>query len=719
MPDLIKKVIRLVVLLPSFFIDFSLADTDTPSRLDPVYGMSLAELGEVEITTATGNSTPLDRAPATASVITAAQIKSIGAQTLDDVLETIPGLHVSLSSLSRLDSIYSIRGIHTGLNPHVLLLINGVPVQFNMQGGRPILFRYPVSSIARIEVIRGPGSAIYGADAYSGVINVITKDASMLDSVQVGGRVGSFASRDVWAQGAVAMSEWNLVYSLSYQRSDGDKSRTIAADLQSGLDAAFGTSASLAPGYLSTGYQVLDTHLNLSNANWSVNFWGWNSRDSGLGAGAAQALDYKGGDDSDLYLMDVMYKVDDLLDGWDHAVRASYQYYDTQAQLNLLPDGTRVLIGSDGNVDFGSPVGLVDFPDGLIGNPGVTTGDARLDLISIYTGYERHRLRIALGARHSDLNSRESKNFGPGVIDGTQAIVDGSLVNLNNSPFVFVKDSSRSLRYLSVQDEWHLAPDWELTTGVRYDDYSDFGSTTNPRVALVWAAHEKLTTKLLYGSAFRAPSFSEQFNKNNPVSLGNPDLDPETIDTYELSFNFNISSRLQSSLSFFKYRAKDMIEFVADTNATTKTAQNNRDQDGDGYELELSWDASGSWRFRGNYSEQHATDRNSGSAVPDAPQQQFTLISDWTITDDWSLNALLNWVGERERESGDVRPNVGDYALLNMTLRKNNLLPQFDFAFGLRNLGKKNAREPSSGAIAEDFPLSSRSVWAELSYRFE
>src|SRR5690606_35059682 len=138
-------------------------DTDTPhqSSLSDFYNLSLAELGQIEISIATGNSTPLDKAPATASVIYAAEIEAMGARTLNDVLETVPGLHVSLSSLSRLDSVYSIRGIHTGFNPQVLLLMNGVPVQFSFQGGRPILFRLPTSSIDRVEVIRGPGSAIY------------------------------------------------------------------------------------------------------------------------------------------------------------------------------------------------------------------------------------------------------------------------------------------------------------------------------------------------------------------------------------------------------------------------------------------------------------------------------------------------------------------------------------------------------------------------------
>ena len=96
------------------------AASESLSAPEDFYNLSLAELGQVEISIATGNSTPLDRAPASASVIRASEISAMGARNLNDVLASVPGLHVSVSSLSRLDSVYSIRGLHSGLNLHVL-----------------------------------------------------------------------------------------------------------------------------------------------------------------------------------------------------------------------------------------------------------------------------------------------------------------------------------------------------------------------------------------------------------------------------------------------------------------------------------------------------------------------------------------------------------------------------------------------------------------------
>lgn len=687
------------------------------NNLDAFYNLPLSQLGKLEITSATGNSTPLDRAPATASVITAAEIKAMGARNLDEVLESVPGLHVSLSSLSRLDSVYSIRGIHTGFNPHVLLLINGVPVTFSLYGGKPALLKFPVTSIAQVEIIRGPGSAIYGADAYSGVINIITRDSSGLSGSKAGGRIGSFGYKELWLQNTTVWNGWSLMADFTYQHSNGDNERVIDADLQTTFDGIFGTQATLAPNHLSTRYEVTDAHLAANNENWKINLWHWRSKDAGVGAGAAQALDFEGHDDSELLLTDVTYKTRDWIDNWEINLGLSYLYYELQANFTLLPAGTVLPIGDDGNV--GNSSSLVAFPDGLIGNPGAKTNDLQFDIVSIYQGWDNHRVRLAVGAKHQALDTNETKNFGPGVIDGSQTVVDGRLFDVSDTSFVFAKDVSRTIRYLSIQEEWRFSADWELTAGLRYDEYSDFGGTTNPRVAVVWSTSEKLTTKLLYGSAFRAPSFSELFFDNNPVSLGRPDLDPEVIDTWELSFNLAVTRDLQSITNLFYYQAKGMIEFVPDDDAFTKTAKNARDQDGIGFEWEVNWRIKDRIKFGGNYSWTKAKDRGTKNNISDAPMQQLTLAANFELGTNLFLNGRLNWVADRNRADGDPRENVPDYSIFDLSLRKIDVVPGLDFSISAKNVMDKVAYEPSSGEIEKDYPLEGRSTWIELTYHFD
>jgi outer membrane cobalamin receptor len=117
------------------------------------------------VTIATGTRQATARAPAITTVITAADIAAMGAIDLDDVLETVPGVHVSRFTQG-FSPAYVIRGVNLGSNPQVLMLINGVPITKLYAGNRGNIWGgYPVENIARVEIIRGPGSALYGADA--------------------------------------------------------------------------------------------------------------------------------------------------------------------------------------------------------------------------------------------------------------------------------------------------------------------------------------------------------------------------------------------------------------------------------------------------------------------------------------------------------------------------------------------------------------------------
>ncbi len=663
------------------------------------------------VSIATGSRKPIYKAPAVASVITAKQIKEMGARTLDEVLETVPGLHVVPSSLNRLNSIYSIRGIHTGDNPQVLMLMNGIPFQTLNTGGRPQNFDLPVAAISRVEVLRGPGSAVYGADAFSGVINIITKNANDIDGTEVGIRYGSFESKDLWLLHGNRYGELDVMFSLEWQKSDGDRDRKVNSDLQTDFDQIFGTNASNARGPLETRYDVLDIHLELKWDDWTFRNWYWRQHDAGVGAGAAQALDTEGNDKIDSYLVDLTWQNDDLLPNWALSANLNYYYYNGKTHFTLFPDGATVPIGSDGNIASFPPFVPTNFPDGVIGDPEVVDQQSGIDLAATYTGVRDHRLRFGGGVKYQDEDTRETKNFGPGVTVGT-------LTDVSNTPYVFLEDTDRTIWYLSFQDEWQLAPDWELTGGVRYDHYSDFGSTFNPRVALVWATKHNLTSKFLYGRAFRAPSFSEQFSQNNPVITGNPDLDAETIDTYEIAFDYRPTFDIQTNLSIFGYRADGLIEFVADSNGVTKTAQNSRDQNGYGFEFEVTWEATEQLKLMGNYAWQHSENADTGKRVADAPGQQLMLAADWKFWPEWAVHPQINWVANRHRATGDTRSEIDNYTLVDLTLRRRNILKNFELVVAVRNLFDENAREPSDGKIPDDYPLEGRGFWAEVRWSF-
>lgn len=676
----------------------------------PLYAaISIEELyGDEEmVSIATGSSKPIYIAPAVASVITAKQIEAMGARTLDEVLETVPGLHVSLSKTNRLNSVYSIRGIHTSESPQLLMLMNGLPFPYLFSGSRPQNFQLPVTAIARIEVLRGPGSAVYGADAFSGVVNIITKTVGDIDGTTAGTRYGSFNSRDFWLQHGNQLGDIDAIFTLEWQKSDGDRDRIVNSDLQS----LFDPSVSNAPGPLDTRYDVLDMHLDLQWGDWTLSNWYWLQDNMGVGAGGAQALDPAGYDNSKSLLVNLGWKNNDLVQNWNFSADLNYHYMKSRTHFVLLPEGTTVPIGTDGNLLSYAPYTVTNFPNGVIGNPGTTDHATGLDLAATKTDIPDHRLRIGVGVRHQKLEASETKNFGPGITIGT-------LTDVTDTPYVFVENRNRTLWYLSLQDEWDLADDWELTGGVRYDHYSDFGSTINPRLALVWATRYNLTSKLLYGRAFRAPSFSVLYSQNNPAGVGNPDLDPETIDTLELAFDYRPTFAIQTNLSIFTYQAKKLIDYLPDANGVTKTAQNANDQNGYGFELEANWKQSNKLNLSASYAWQHSEDADTGHRVADAPGQQLTLAADWKFLPDWLLHPQLNWVADRHREFGDTRPKIDDYVLVDLSLRRTDLWGHFELTLVARNLFDEDAREPSRSVIPDDFPLEGRSLWAGLSCKF-
>jgi len=664
-------------------------------------------LDEEILISATGYSKPARYAPSVATVITAHEMEGIGARTIFEALESVPGLHISKRPI--LDApLISIRGIHTAQNPEILILRNGLPIKYPTEGNFSRAFRAPIANIARLEIIRGPGSAVHGADAFSGVINIVTKDANEIDGTTFGARVGSFDTQDVWALHGDKYGDWDTVFSLELSHSNGDRDRKVDSDLQSTFDGMFGTTASLAPGPIEDQHEYLETSLYVSNESWDIELWHWRQNDGGLGPGGAQALDPEGTEDYKYYQLDIGHTNKDLHPDLELKTRFNYVYQDVQRKFILFPSNTTVIIGADGNI-FTAGGGPVNFPDGILGNPGFDDHTYTVDLTALYKGMDNHFWRTSIGYSRQEVETNEEKNFGPGVTIGT-------LTDVTGTENIYMKDQDRERWYAAIQDEWKFAKGWELTAGIRYDHYSDFGKTINPRAALVWSPPLPLTTKLLYGRAFRAPALNELYYINNPAALGDSGLDPETIDTMELAFEYYPFLELDTRLSLFYYDMDDTINMVATPAGTIAT--NTEGQRGYGFELEAEWDVTEKIELRSNFSWQHSENKDNHSRVADAPGRQFHFSAGWNFAPYWNITSQVNWVGARRRNTTDTRDEIDDYTFVDLTLRKRTASRTWEMAVSARNLFDKKADEPSNGSIPGDYPLPERSLYAEIKYHY-
>jgi iron complex outermembrane receptor protein len=656
------------------------------------------------VSIATGNQQSLRRAPAVASIITAEEIAAMGATDLDQVLETVPGIHVTVSA-DGYSPIYAIRGVVSPLNnPQVLMLQNGIPMTISYAGDRG---RYgstlPVGNIARVEIIRGPGSALYGADALAGVINVITKTAADAPGTEVGVRLGSFKSRDSWIQHGGKLGAVDVAAYLRVGSTDGFKS-TIGADNATRLDHLFKTQASLAPGAVNVGHDDIDASLDLAQGQWRLR-GGYKLREHmGTGAGISSALDPHGQNRSERITTDLSWNDNQLTRDWSVGATASYLEYHEQGNYQLFPPGTQF------------PTGV--FADGMLGNPARDERQLRLSAFSTFTGFDKQQLRFGLG--HDDLNLYRTETFKNYFLNASGLPVPSGPIVDYNAMQPHIPPHRRKLNYLFVQDEWSMAPDWTLTAGVRRDAYSDFGGTTNPRLALVWDTSLDLTTKLLYGRAFRAPSFNDQYG-TNPVGSGNPGIRPESARTLELAFAWQARRDTQVNLGFFHYQMKDVILARANqAPALGSTYANIGAQHGRGMELEAVWRAKNNLRLSGHYAYQQSIDETTNSDVGYAPHHHLYGRADWGFYSGWLASAQINRVADRARPAGDLRAKVPDYSTVDLTVRTTRGEQGWEYAGSIRNLFNATVIEPSQapGALLpNDLPMARRSAWLQAIYR--
>jgi outer membrane receptor protein involved in Fe transport len=353
---------------------------------------------------------------------------------------------------------------------------------------------------------------------------LITKTKEDINGTDVGLRVGSFNTQDAWLLHGGSYQGFNLAVALEYHDTEGPQ-QIIESDVQTYYDNLFKTHASLAPGPVTLPRRNWDARLEVSQGNWQGRLGYQGRHNWGIGTSVAQALDPVGRYVSDRLNADLTYHNPQFASHWD--VTAQLSGLDTAFQVTrnqfLFPPGA-----------FGGA-----YPNGFIGNTGVSERHTRLDLSGFYSGFEKHTVRLGTGYRYGDVYKVTGvANFGPDPTTGQPLPPGSGLIDITDTSAIFLPEKVRKLGYVFLQDAYQFATDWELTAGLRYDQYSDFGSTVNPRLALVWKTRPDLTCKFLYGRAFRAPAFYELYQINNPVVLGNPNLKPETLEMWELALDY-------------------------------------------------------------------------------------------------------------------------------------------------------------------------------------
>lgn len=458
----------------------------------------------------------------------------------------------------------------------------------------------------------------------------------------------------------------------------------------------------------------VDTQFKAFNDNWTLPSWNWIQKDGSAGGESARALAPIGNEDDRLFFADLIYQGSLLTFLRECSLHISYRLGESHDLMQILPPGTLASSVTDGNFEINPKtwVGFTLFPEGVNADSGgrekhysVTVAGA-LDHLTIPL------LRFGAGFEYLSKTFWEKKNFSPGFLD-VAPLPDGAGAADNdlNAP---VRKTFHGL----IQKEWTVVRPWELAAGVRYDHDSDFGSTINPRLALVWAVRPKLTSKLMYGKVFSPSSSTESYMKNNPVALGDASPDCETINTVELAFDYQPTNTLLTIVNLFTYDIDGWVDYSQDPGQAIKTARNATDRRGGGFELEADWQPTDTLRLRGNLTYQRADDKAFGEIVPVASALQFHANSIWQFMTDWSLDCQYFYICDRLRAADDVRPDIKDHQWVNFTMRRGKIAKQWGLALTARNLFDEAIGESNQMSIHNDFPMEGRSIRGEISFHY-
>ncbi len=519
-------------------------------------------------------------APAAVTVITAEEIAAHGYRTLGDVLASVRGFHVTYD---RSYDYIGVRGFGRpgDYNTRVLVLHDGHTANDIIYGTASAGAELAVdlALVKRIEVIRGPGSALYGAGAFFAVINLVTWDGDEWDATEAGVEYGSRqlqGARAAW--GGRVGDKGSLLLAADGVRTDGDDLHFAEYDDPSTNNGLSVDGDREEAGHIFAKYRRGGIQLT---ANWM-------RRDKRIPTGEWGMIF----DDDGATIRDERTAVDlsgshPLSDAASVRVRIAYDDYECTGDYPL------------DNAAEGQPEERVVQHEVTIGRwwSGEIQWNAHL---------KSHRLVAGVDARRSAAARQSSV-----IVEPFDSLLDQD--NLHENLGVY------------VQDEWTPSGRVSVYLGLRHDAYRSFGSTLSPRCGLVAHLDELTTVKLLYGEAFRSPNAYELYYGDALSQKGNPDLEPERIHTWEAVGERNLGAHARLGLSVFDNRIEELIEQYIDPVDTLLVFRNAGDARTFGAELDLDARLLPGLRGRLSVSAQRAEDRATGTLLTNAPARLVKL----------------------------------------------------------------------------------------------
>jgi len=628
--------------------------------------LSLEDLLNAKVYSASKYQQKEAEAPSSISVITAEDIRNYGYRTLQEALQSVTGLYV------RNHGSYSTLGVRgfapTGdANGRILFMVNGHAINNNIDDSAPIGNDFPIDMdlIERIEVVRGPSSSLYGADAFMGVVNVITRTGKSQGEV-ISGEAGSLGTYKETAIYGLDRSGTQAMFSATYWDTAAPSHLGSIEDPIGSAGERDQTRRAMAL-VASHGFTLQAVASSAeekvpSSAQWCGSCHQTNTHSTNFHGYADLQYEHR---------------------VWKGTQLTARTYYDNYSSHETVND----LRGCSEARCHGT---LYDY-DSAHGD----RAGAELKLTRVFL--DKHR--VTVGAEYRDNFHQAQENY---MLDNIP-VTSETFVNY---------DRTSGIWGLYAAGEFHLLPKVILNLGVRNDRYNYlFGSKTSPRAALIYSPRKTTTLKFLYGTAFRVPSFSELYYEGM-ASVAAPNLRPETTRTLEGDWEQQFGKRVTLSAAGFYSNIGSYIE-----EQTTEVNQNidqttffNSKATVKGGELELKDKLSSRIEARLSYTYQDARNELTGASLPDAPKHLVKV----NIAAPVYRRTLTPAIeAEYMSRSSTVWPAVSYSAppvLLNASLSSRQFWRGFSVSGGAYNLVGRSMSDRTFGYFEQTHEISSTSL---------
>ncbi len=649
------------------------AQQQDPSAQPDLFDMGIEELMEVEVDTvysASKHQQKVTEAPSSTTIVTAEEIKRYGYRTLKDILQGVRGFY---TTDDRNYNYLGVRGFGrpADYNNRVLILLNGHRLNENVGGSSPIGSDFPLDTdlIERIEVIRGAGSSLYGSNAFFAVINVIAKKGKDFDGFEVKGETASYKTNNGRiTYGKTSDDGVDLLLSATTSNSSGQKlffeefndpstnNGNVENDGQTFHNLFFRAAA----GDLAFTAASSTVDKDVPTAPWGTIF-----NDT-----RTKTYDYR-----TLLGLDYNHEISDKL---SVTSRVSYNHYNY--------NGSWVY-------DYANP------------------GDPPRPVVN--RDYWKGRWwvgELMFTAKPTDKHN---------VTWGSEFQYDVRQDQRNWDEAVYLDDTRNGRNWgLYVQDEYKVFEKVTISAGLRYDEYKNIGSTINPRLGLIYQHSSDTVIKLLYGEAFRAPTVYElYYNDGGTSQKPSVGLQPETIKSYELVLEHQLSKRTRATISGFYYEVENLIDLYTDPADSLLIFRNTDGVTGEGaeFELERKWD--NGTRARASYCFVQTEQVDTHKVMVNSPKHlaKFNLIAP-IIPERLFLGLQTQYTGKTKTTAGGYADGFG---LTDITLTYEHPSKKLDANFSIYNLFDKSYSFPGGSEHTQNtIRQNERTFLFGLTYRF-